>query len=525
MRPATEDAMQYHPDDLDRKTHRYLRAIAQTHGRGYPGVFVPQTDDFDDPTPPPVRPPAVWRWKSWRLLFAFACLGAALWLSRPGARGDIHSGWQIALMAASCLSFLSCLPAPPSRKRRRRVEPLGSFLYVDARYVWEVLAERVRVIPIDQVTEMRGEHHHEDGIYSHTRLLLTGASGTIKLILSQRRSAEEVVAFLDGIIRLRQAGEKTLDRNPELLGFLAQQMSKGSSTAVAVPAGRLATQTIPHPRQRWRLSLSAVQLTFLLVPTIAVAIAGFFCFPSLNDDRRFATARSVAEQQGDFAPLRRYAQESDGLRHREEARELLVKHYDDARKALLAHTHPEEGTPSALLLQLLERLREESNPVLTIGFEDATAPEQRGRGEAFTRERCERRERIVLDALRRALSPWFRDLLTVERAPVTVAHLAVVYRLKTNDRPGDAELGGNVYGIDYQLLVRLRQVEVGVEKWESLPDAKSHIVYGEGEPDWVIPAMMLHAAFHSLAAELLHKLGLEAPVGPSAIRFEDLNRP
>src|SRR5262249_35241670 len=83
--------------------------------------------------------------------------------------------------------------------------------------------------------------------YSHTRLLLTGATGTIKLILSQRRSAEEVVAFLDGIIRLRQTGEKTLDRNPELLGFLAQQMSKGSSTAVAVPAGRLATQTIPHP--------------------------------------------------------------------------------------------------------------------------------------------------------------------------------------------------------------------------------------------------------------------------------------
>src|SRR5262249_24781330 len=175
---------------------------------------------------------------------------------------------------------------------------------------------------------------------SHTRLLLTGASGTIKLILSQRRSAEEVVAFLDGIIRLRQTGEKTLDRNPELLGFLAQQMSKGSSTAVAVPAGRLATQTIPHPRQRWRLSLSAVQLTFLLVPTVAVAIAGSFCSPSPTADRRFATVRSIAEQ-GDFAPLRRYAQESDGLRHREEARELLVKHYDDAVGALRARTHPE----------------------------------------------------------------------------------------------------------------------------------------------------------------------------------------
>src|SRR5438552_1194518 len=137
--------MQFHPDDLDRKTHRYLRAIAQARGRGCPGVFVPQADDLNEPAPAPPTPPRVWHWKRWRLLFACACLGGALWLSRPGASGEFHAGWQIGLMTASCLGFLSSLPGAPPRPRGQR---LGSFLYIDARYVWEVSAERVRVIPI-----------------------------------------------------------------------------------------------------------------------------------------------------------------------------------------------------------------------------------------------------------------------------------------------------------------------------------------------------------------------------------------
>src|SRR5262249_52236913 len=159
---------------------------------------------------------------------------------------------------------------------------------------------------------------------------------------------------------------------------------------------------------------------------------------------------------------------------------LLVKHYNDAWKALSNHTTPK---PNEQLLTLLKGLRAETDPVLTIGFEDATAPELEPRSQAFAPERCERRERIVLEALRQALQPRLRDLLAVERAPVSDAHLRLTYRITPGTRPEDAELS-SAYQIEYKFTLYLRQAEVGEERWEALPETRTQILSRDGEPHW-----------------------------------------
>lgn len=307
------------------------------------------------------------------------------------------------------------------------------------------------------------------------------------------------------------------------------------------------------------------------------------------EDTVFGRARAEAERQKSPSPLRAYLKGGAAERHRAAAKEEIAKHYDAATERLRGTGKGKKVDEKLfqLLVALLDGLKSADTPVVKARFQGTNDPlpkhefqkamEKFGHtqyektvrainamaeqspdktailphGDAFSPEHTARRERLILELLRRSLTQVLsEDLLKLEHAAAgeaagfEVAHHTfaggMLFLYTTTQVPvgrGDAPGGPvdpNGPGVTVHGLLRGYEVNWGLKvapagggksgheyKFHSRPAQSLGYRRSPGDPPWAPTAVILHSGSYEMSSKLIGKLGLPEPLTPRSFSFLD----
>jgi hypothetical protein len=234
--------------DLDQDTLNYLKDLWNTHGAAGNGVFIPRGGSGI----------------AWRVLTALALLGGVVYLAL-----SLTDTSDLTFWLAGCAGLaVWCLAGAFTRLWARRRHGVGNFLFVDALHLWDVSPEMVRVMPLGEVSSIRGTNYHRNRAYTHTAIELTTSGGVIPLTLRSIPLAEELVRFVNALIAVRETqGSEATRRDPVLLGALAAAIAHGQTE---LNGAALKLRDLPRPLTR---STAGALARRQLVPWLAGAAA------------------------------------------------------------------------------------------------------------------------------------------------------------------------------------------------------------------------------------------------------------
>jgi hypothetical protein len=315
--------------DLDHDTRDYLEDVSRSWGAGFHGIFIARGEA------------RTW----WRVLLALLALTACAWMSQPrvvkGA-GLPLAGWQAVFAGVAVLGFLSATRL----RRARRACPVRNFLFADALNLYETQDGHVKITDLTRITDCRGTHHYENGVYQRTAVTISLSRGMYLLQLRDKSAAEKLVIFLNCLIGIRSnppdSSADRLEGNPALLGALAMELTNGASN---VGLGDLdAGRPLPEPSVAGAGTEGGSGKAIPWLAALLVTAGGFFGFPILNRTlyERDLYGQIQAKQFRDLKLLDLYlSTQGDNAPHSQEVREkrddLL---YDQAKAGDFKQLYP-----------------------------------------------------------------------------------------------------------------------------------------------------------------------------------------
>ena len=182
---------------LDPQTLQYLHEIGRTSGRDVYGVF-------DRRSGPWFAGPRGGRWFFLMLaLLLFGVLALVTWGVVSSEYIDKDSAVYQSILAGVAALFLL---VSISRFRRPAPRyPLGSFLYADALFLWEVTPGRVTATSLTNLTDADGTHRFANGAYSRSEIRLKFSYGSRQLTVVGKHDAERLFQFLQWVSGLRNS--------------------------------------------------------------------------------------------------------------------------------------------------------------------------------------------------------------------------------------------------------------------------------------------------------------------------------
>jgi hypothetical protein len=310
----------------------------------------------------------------------------------------------------------------------------------------------------------------------------------------------------------------------------------------------------------------------------------------LIEDCGLHQARAEAKSRNSPAPLREYLKGGTAERHRAAAKAEIAKHYDAAIERLKGTGKGKKVDEKLfqLLVALLDGLKSADTPVVKARFQGTNDPlpknefqkamEKFGHtqyektvraikamaeqspdktailphGDAFSPEHTARRERLILELLRRSLAQVLsEELLKLEHAAAgeaaafEVAHHTfaggMLFLFTTTQVPvgrGGDDPGGpvdpNAPGVTVHGLLRGYEVNWGLKvapvgagkgghdyKFHSRPAQRLGYRRSPSDPSWAPTAVIMHSGSYEMSSKLIGKLGLPEPLTPTSFSFLD----
>jgi hypothetical protein len=366
------------------------------------------------------------------ILAALLSLGLAGALFTPAAADKV--GVPGVAVAQAVLAGLAA--ALVIRALRRRVAPpFGSFLLADARRVWDVRFDRVEVLEMDELRDVR--LHDGPGGSCRVEVILDG--GRRDWALQGRWSAARLADFLGDRIAARRAGASPA----------AAALPPPGRTA---PAGGRARAAL---RACLPLLVGASVAALALLPARAAgayladgraferaaaqpeegreeALAGYLeAYPEgrfaeeardKQDTCRFRRAERLAWQQDDLTLLRAYLADPANRRHRGDAQQRLDE-MELRRYALARQEAQEKHSPVPLRVYLARpdnlAYRREAQQKIDAYYDEALARLRAARAEAPAADRAMFDAMLALvEAMKTAPDPEVTVRLTATQSPL-----------------------------------------------------------------------------------------------------------
>jgi len=596
--------IRYRPADLAPNVRTYLNQIRRSQGGDASGVYFKKSVA------------STW----WLLLLGLGMLGLAVLLLFSSKGHDWKEFWpfQAVLFSAGTLLFVST--AHTLSKRRNTMEYLGDFHFIDAQYWWDVSAHEVKVESLEGLSSVFCTHNLNNGSYRNSALRITTAMGTSQKVLHSRQNSEDVTRFMNTVARLRETMTGSIkdafDRSPAMLGAFARAVMRDGQN-VDLNSVQISTE-IPALDPSGSTGSDSGRLILQVGATLAAAILAVLTIPRIHefvqekiaydealhspasstdkinyyrqefpkgphlaelmdlfDDRTFATAKLESEQKHSPSLLRLYLGNAMLTRHRDEAKQLIAAHYDQA----IAHLRELAAKNSDAnqdflngLVSLLNGLKTADRPVVTIGYKasqivtptdaDVLDGENEARdvlyqqmpelknladrspkksclidvGKTFDKENVARREIAITERLQETFKQVLdKDILTFETTPQSSdANLEIAYHTTPAGTlisfvQNDAQ--GNIIG--YLGLLRVYRIEWTVSfrppglqtpivlKTPSFPANEFYILPRPSDPDWAPYAVMQITAFYGFSNNLISGFGLKPPAMPNYFTFND----
>ncbi|MFO0878346.1 MAG: hypothetical protein U0840_13475 [Gemmataceae bacterium] len=561
----------------------YLRGVADKEGAQHLGVFLSQnTGLFDTPG------------GGWQVLMlagvVFLCFATAPCLSPElllalKLETRVAAGQAVATAAGV---FLILWGVVRFRQPCPRVGD-GSFLFADGAYFWEVGPRLVRAFPLADLISVNGSHSIKDGWYCGSNLELVFRQGHYPFLVHSKLLAERMVQFLHLILQFRSSDDLEVrnmaSSDPAQAAALALHLidndGRGLELSQALcpkpPAPPLTYADISEPGRPswgWRIPAFAAALFGLLSYLLFLYVN-----PIVLDDHRFLFAVRSAEENDSPAALRDYLTNPKAQRHRNDARNRIGVYYDRAVKDLKSRAL-ERGKDINrdffdAALAVLEALKEEDSPVVTVGFQARldplpASPEQEmiekmvyearisqnpelkeitsnkpnksailDTGSTFDPSEAARREKVILDRLSDAVKTAIKqEVLSFKPAPRgQKPNIEVAYHVypagglylyvETGLFGMEKKTKGLIRGYNIKWTITVRPPGNGGQfVWDLESEALANLTYDRqpGDPAWAPYAVVLYSGFYDMGSRLIENFGLNPGPAPNAFTFEAVAR-
>jgi hypothetical protein len=157
-----------------------------------------------------------------------------------------------------------------------------------------------------------------------------------------------------------------------------------------------------------------------------------------------------------------------------------------------------------------------------------------GPGDVFGAEQTARRESVILERLRHAVSKGIdSNVLALEPVPpgeqpmIEVGYHVVAAGALGTYSGEDKKIAGLLrwYAIDWTITIRPPKTERAFEyKVRSLPGQKLTYDSDPGDPSWAVYAVILFSGFYDMSANVIRTFGLDPGEAPNAFSFAAVAR-
>src|SRR5262249_39615134 len=190
----------------------------------------------------------------WRTLVfvgavSLGLLGLLCWVASPRAdRDSVLPHFQTGLAA---VGLLLLLPGVVRFLRPRTDAELGSFLFADGAYLWDVNANRVVILPLCELEDVDGHTHRYGSGPNYTSVRLRFTFGPHRWAIRSATAAGRLVDFLTWLLALRRSASELIQQRGRSSGWLpprpAQPAGSDRPGRVAGGAGRAAPARLAPP--------------------------------------------------------------------------------------------------------------------------------------------------------------------------------------------------------------------------------------------------------------------------------------
>ncbi len=311
--------MRLHPAELDADSLRYLREVDATAGHGHGGIFVRR--------PPDAGPRGGWGIYQ---IAGVVALGIALALFHPSAYERLKVPARSTLQAALAGLGILCLSTGVMKYLRPKEKPVvGSFLFADARQIWDVTPTAVFAVDLSAESEVDGKHHYKNDVYQGSTFTHRSRDGRTTWPISGITNADDLSTYVQVIASLLRSSDPAVialgKRNPGQLGAVAERIARYGTNADC--------SNLPYVADPPQPSLDPSAETPLLYTwtgaVVRIAIAAVICgvafatLPPLNhylyDEHLFAV---IPAGTADTREIDMYLLQYPNGRHAAEVRDM-----------------------------------------------------------------------------------------------------------------------------------------------------------------------------------------------------------
>ena len=217
--------MRLHPAELDADSLRYLQDVDASGGRGHGGIFIRRQPD--------AGPRGGW---GTYLIVGAVALTIALALFHPIAYERLKVPTRSTLQAALGGLGILCLAAGVVKYLRPKVKPLvGSFLFADARQIWDVTPTAVFTVDLSANSDVEGKHNYKNGAYQGSTFTHRSRDGRTTWTIYGTSKADDLSMYVQVVASLLRSSDPVVialgKRNPGQLGAVAEQITRYGSNA------------------------------------------------------------------------------------------------------------------------------------------------------------------------------------------------------------------------------------------------------------------------------------------------------
>jgi hypothetical protein len=441
-RPAVKPFV-YSFGGLDKNVRTYLAEVAKRQGVDSPGVFLAgdETTGWIDFVP---------------AIFLIALTIGSCWVARylTPVGSQFFVILQFVLAAATCMLLLHTI-----RKHRAAKHGIGSFIYADRAYLWEVRPLTVKVLPLANVTSVQ---RMASAVEDQDHVILSFYDGrTYRMNALAAESADEVTGFLRQVAADNAAEPAREPSNdiPKLtspswvqwLRRIGPALAAGVvgmvfACGVMLPINRLMREEHLHGKALQGEGDDTEPLRAYLAEFPKGRYAGAV------QAQLLAACKAQAEADRTPAPLRKFLVECDDPELKQQARKEVKRNYErkaaDYRKGAEAKGNPDIVQGFGALLEKLgasELAPGKTAPTVAVTFHEshdlepvdqvAKFMEKLARADMkngvmkspeilFANDQIKKRQTLLLSRLQRALearvSGQFVALTSETRAQPTI---------------------------------------------------------------------------------------------------------
>ncbi len=539
-------------NELDDSTRAYLSALYKSKGMGYPGVY---TDQAAFPL--------------FYLLVGLGLIVLSLAFFNPewDIPGYVQVGTFVLGVGITVYNWLKL-------KERKKSNYIGSFIYLDAKYLWEVYDQNVSFTDLTDIIDVDAYEVSKGGGYQSTKLHIKGADDSGKYLeLSNQKKAEEFAVFLMLLVKLKEKQESEDDMAEKLktpiiqtaaVRSLMNEIDDGSKKEFdrlsEIPTPQKAD--IDENRPRSQIGLKVVSAAILAA--IFAALAYNPVSDYVDDEYFFREAKNVSIRYKDPTYLRDYLSIPEFTRHREEAFSLISAYYDEAIEKLNTiskDNHIDKNLYQGIVA-ILNYLKRRESPVIKVAFEPKIHRDSNktklleglverlrssddttllsmietkgtaiiGPGETFDSINVKRRQSIIIERLQDS----FKNVLSSN-----------IISFKKGDDPKNSEMvisydihpTGHLfkytaegvtqgllksYEITWKMSIQPGHGELYQYYAKSNPQSQLTLRGQPDDPDWAPYAVILVSAFYDFSSKIIKGFGLTPSMAPDSFTFDEV---